>query len=92
MSRPILIMIMQGSAPEGLTELMLNPIPKDKGKSISDSNNYGWIVLIIGKLLDWVIMTDNEEFTCIYITQFGFKSNNSMYIRFNGMCKLLHVS
>ena len=56
-------MMLHGTAPAGLTKIMLHPIPKDKRKSLSDSDNYRGIALshIFGKLLDCIIMAENME-------------------------------
>ena len=47
-------MISHGSAPEGLRLSTLIPIPKNKRKSLNDSDNYRAIALssVLGKLLD----------------------------------------
>ena len=56
-------MITRGTAPKGLTKLMLHPIPKNQRKFNSNSDSYCGIALssILGKLFHWVIMTDNMD-------------------------------
>ena len=72
-------MLIHGYAPSVMLKGTVIPIPKNKLKSINDSNNYRGITLssIIGKLLDNIILInyrmslDTSEF------QFGFKSESS---------------
>ena len=58
---------------------MLNPIPKDKRKSKSDSENYRGIALssFLGKILDWIILIENSDQLSTSDLQFGFESNSS---------------
>ncbi len=52
------------------------PIPKNKKKSLCDSNNYRAIALssVIGKTLDLVILIDEGHLLTSSNLQFGFKS------------------
>ena len=70
---------MHGRAPVGLTKIMVHPIPKDKRKSVSDSNNYRGIALnsICCKLFDCFIMAENMEALSTSDLQFWFKCNAS---------------
>ena len=72
-------MLVHGVAPEGLTKIMLHPIPKDRRSSSRNSDNYRGIALssIIGKLFDWAILIENEERLCTSDLQFGFKPDTS---------------
>ena len=72
-------MLVHGVAPDGLTKIMLHPIPKDKRASCRDSENYRGIALssVIGKLFDWLILIENEELLCTSDLQFGFKAKHS---------------
>ncbi len=52
------------------------PIPKNKQKSLSNSDNYRVIALssIIGKILDWVILIKERHVLKSSNLQFGFKT------------------
>ena len=55
------------------------PIPKNKLKSLNDSNNYRGITLssILGKLLDNIILQNNKSILNTSNLQFGFKTEYS---------------
>ena len=57
----------------------LIPIPKNKRKSLNNSNNYRGIALsnIIGKVLDLVILNNNRHILETSDLQFGFKAKHS---------------
>lgn len=57
----------------------LVPIPKDKKKSLSDSNNYRSIALgsIAGKLFDKIILMQHVDVLRTDCLQFGFKEKHS---------------
>ena len=68
-------MLTHGCAPSGLLNAILHPIPKNKRKSLNDSENYRAIALssVIGKLLDWMILSENRSVLDTSNLQFGFK-------------------
>ncbi len=55
------------------------PIPKNKKKSLCDSDNYRAIALssIFGKTFDWVILLKEKDALCSSDMQFGFKEGLS---------------
>ena len=55
------------------------PIPKNRRKSLNDSDNYRAIALssILGKLLDWVILLSCDKALSSNDSQFGFKPKHS---------------
>ena len=72
-------MLIHGFSPESMTLGTMIPIPKNKRKSLSDSDNYRSIALssVIGKLLDIVILLKEEQSFSSSVQQFGFKSESS---------------
>ena len=56
-------MLRHGFAPESFLRISLNLIPKNKRKSLSNSDNYRGIALssILSKVLDWIIMNNNND-------------------------------
>ena len=72
-------MIKHGFAPTGLLYAIIHPIPKNKRKSLTDSENYRGIALssVLGKLLDWLILNDNRDILDTSNLQFGFKPDSS---------------
>ena len=72
-------MLKHGYAPESFLLSTITSIPKNKRKSLNDSNNYRGIALssILGKVFDWVIMKKNKEILNTSDLQFGFKPNHS---------------
>ena len=57
----------------------VSPIPKNKRKSMNDSDNYRAIALssIVGKMLDRILISKCPELSDTSDLQFGFKSNHS---------------
>ena len=57
----------------------LIPIPKNKRKSINDSNNYRGITLsnVLGKLFDIIVLKSNADALKSSNLQFGFKEKHS---------------
>ena len=72
-------MLSHGYAPRDFTMSTLIPIPKDKKKSLYDSNNYRAIALssIIGKLLDVIFISKYKEIFKTSDLQYGFKPCHS---------------
>ena len=58
---------------------MLIPIPKNKRKSLHDSNNYRSIALgnVLGKLFDKIILINHKAKLASSDLQFGFKERSS---------------
>ena len=57
------LMLKHGYAPEDMLMSTVVPIPKNKKKSLNDSNNYRGIALssIIGKVLELLILNSNRD-------------------------------
>ena len=72
-------MLKHGFSPKSFSNIAMHPIPKNKRKSLNDSENYRGIALssILGKILDWIILNDNFEILNSSELQFGFKPNSS---------------
>ena len=72
-------MIVHQTAPSGMLISALVPIPKDKRKSLSMSDNYRSIALssIVGKVLDKIILTKHLDVLSTSNLQFGFKNGHS---------------
>ena len=72
-------MLNHGFSADGFLKSYLHLIPKDKLKSLRDTNNYRAIALsnILGKLLDWVIIGSNHDALNSSDLQFGFKPESS---------------
>ncbi len=72
-------MISHGFAPVDFRLSTLIPIPKNKKKSLNDSNNYRAIALssILGKLLDHMILTKYQDVFKTSDLQYGFKKKHS---------------
>ena len=68
-----------GAVPEEMRLSTVSPIPKNKRKSLNDSENYRAIALssIIGKLLDKVLICKCQQLTQTSPSQFGFKAQHS---------------
>lgn len=73
------VVIMHMYAPKEMLVSALVPIPKDKKKSLANSDNYRSIALssIIGKLLDKIILLQHTEVFQTDCLQFGFKAKHS---------------
>ena len=74
-------MLSHSCVPSGLLLSTVTPIPKNKNKSLCNSNNYRGIALsnILGKLFDIILLKNNEELFNTSELQFGFKSNHSTH-------------
>jgi len=72
-------MIVHGTAPNSFKISTLIPIPKNRGKSLNDSNNYRAIALssVLGKLLDNIILEKNVDVFKTTDMQYGFKKKHS---------------
>ena len=73
------IMFPYGYVPTSMRQSVFIPIPKNKRKSLNDSENYRGIALssILGKILDWVILHISKGVLRTSDYQFGFKSEHS---------------
>ena len=67
--------ISHGKLPDGFMAVIISPIIKDKGKSISDMNNYRPISLasIISKVFERTLLSKIEHLILTSDNQFGFK-------------------
>ena len=72
-------MLVHGYSPEGFVLCTITSIPKNKRKSINDSDNYRGIALssILSKIFDWIILTTHSNVFETSDLQFGFKQNHS---------------
>ncbi len=63
-------------SPDSMILVTMVPIPKNKKKSLCNSDNYRAIALssIIGKILDWVILTKERHVLKSSNLQFGLKT------------------
>ena len=82
----ISIMIRHGIASEVINTSIIKPIPKDKRKSISDSNNYRAISknTIISKIIDYVLIDKVGDKLTTSMYQFAYKGGYS-----TSMCSFL---
>ena len=69
-------MLVHGTCPSKMLISTPVPIPKDKKKSLNDSNNYRSIALgsLVGKVLDKVILDKHVYVVRSDDLQFGFKN------------------
>ena len=72
-------MLVHGVIPSDISVSTLIPIPKNKKKSLNDSDNYRAIAVgsIIGKLLDKIILYTYSDSFITMDHQFGFKKQHS---------------
>ena len=72
-------MLSHGCVPSDLLLSTLVPIPKNKRKSLNDSNNYRAIALssILGKLFDNILLVKCSSVFSTSDLQFGFKKKHS---------------
>lgn len=72
-------MLTHGYVPRGLREATVFPIPKNKRKSPTDSENYRGITLssIFGKVLDHILLAKHKNVFSSCDLQFGFKKKSS---------------
>ena len=68
-----------GKCPSAFGSSTVIPLPKNKRKSLADSDNYRSIAIgsIISKLFDLVIMKASECILCCSDYQYGFRSEHS---------------
>lgn len=72
-------MIVHGFTPDGFNVATIQPLVKDKRKSVNDSNNYRAIALSspLSKIFDWIILNKNSSLYNTSDLQFGFKPHSS---------------
>ena len=72
-------MIMHCFVPHDMLLSTIIPIPKDKRKSLNDSDNYREIALSssLGKLLDHIFLDKHSEVLNTSNYQYGFKKTHS---------------
>ena len=72
-------MLVHGEFPESMAMGTMVPIPKNKRKSLCNSDNYRSIALssIVSKVLDWVILIKENKSLASSELQFGFKEGSS---------------
>ena len=73
------LMLTHSYIPESFKRAIITPIPKDKRKSLNDSENYRGIALssVLGKVFDHILMEKNQSIFCSSDLQFGFKKKSS---------------
>ena len=73
------VMITHSFVPSNILSSTIIPIPKNKRKSLNDSNNYRSIVMCsaLSKLLDYIILEKFENVLFTSNLQFGFKKGHS---------------
>ncbi len=73
------IMLVHGICPKSMLLCTMVPIPKNKKRSLCDSDNYQAIALssIFGKTFDWVILLKGKDALCSSDVQLGFKEGLS---------------
>jgi exonuclease III len=73
------LMFARFSSPNEMLKSFLIPIPKNRKKSLSDSNNFRSIAIssIMGKILDHIVLKVHSNVLSTSDLQFGFKSNHS---------------
>ncbi len=73
------IMIIHGISPHNMLISTLIPIPKNKKKSMNDSDNYRAIALgsVVGKMIDNIILEKNRHVLLSNDLQYGFKAGHS---------------
>ena len=72
-------MITHGVTPREILLSTVVPIPKNKRKSVNDSDNFRGIALSssIGKLLDWILLNSNRCILNSSDLQYGYKEGHS---------------
>ncbi len=73
------MMLVHRICPKSMLLGTMVPIPKNKKKSLCDSDNYWAIALSsnFGKTFDWVILLKEKDALCSSDMQFGFKEGLS---------------
>ncbi len=72
-------MLIHGVSPRNMLMSTLVPIPKNKNKSLNDSDNYRAIALgsIVCKVLDNILLEKHSDVFVSDQLQFGFKAGHS---------------
>ena len=72
-------MLNHNYVPSAMLTSTVIPIPKNRRKSLTDSENYRAIALssILGKVLDWAILISCDNVFTSSDLQFGFKPKHS---------------
>ena len=72
-------MLRHGFMPDNFVLSTIISIPKNKKKSLNDSDNYRGIALsnVVGKLYDWILLMNHEHIFRSSDMQFGFKEDHS---------------
>ena len=72
-------MIVHGFSPDGLNISTIQPLVKNKRKSLNDSSNFRAIALSspVAKIFDWVTLNTNTDKFCTSDLQYGFKAKSS---------------
>jgi len=72
-------MLIHGAVPTDMTISTLVPIPKNRRKSLNDSNNYRAIALssLLGKTLDHILLLQYSDHLFTSDLQYGFKKCHS---------------
>ena len=72
-------MIIHGFSPDGFNVSTIQPLVKNKRKSLNDSSNYRAIALSspLSKLFDWIILNKNVDQFETSDMQYGFKPKSS---------------
>ena len=73
------LMLTHSYIPESFKRSIIIPIPKDKRKSLHNSENYRGITLssVLCKVFDHILIDKNQETFCSSDLQFGFKKKSS---------------
>ena len=79
LSQIITLMLRHGTTSQIINKSVIKPIPKNKQKSLSDSNNYRAISknTIVSKIIDYVIIQLIKDKMSTSAYQFGYKENFS---------------
>ena len=77
-------MVFHGFSSDGFNVATIQPLIKDKRKSINNSNNYRAIARssLLAKVFDWIILNKQSRAFETCDLQFGFKAK--MFICING--------
>lgn len=72
-------MLSHGFSPHSFLQSSIKPIPKNKRKSLNDSENYRGIALssILAKVFDWIVLEYHRDILASSDLQFGFKPKHS---------------
>ena len=71
------LFLCHGFSPDSMIVGTMIPIPKNKKKSLCSLSNYKAIALscILSKMLDWIILINEQYSLCSSELQFGFKKD-----------------